>query len=215
MRAMKASLFSRALSEKIYFCALEFWRKFPKLSRERNEIHARKKRHAMTTLVYFGHGARAAASNHPERGSSRRPRVGLLHRCSSFSSLSSSSSTTTRSANIVSNHWRTNDDARFRSSREGRRGRTARANAAGVFLPPGGIGGMVDALGAVISSRAPGLGPALLANSSVFVFGLPVLLKGLTGIATANAWFLGTVRFHVFYGIVFARASSLDDERCM
>jgi len=44
---------------------------------------------------------------------------------------------------------------------------------------------------------------------------LPVLLKGLTGIATANAWFLGTVRFHVFYGIVFERASSLDDERCM
>ena len=74
---------------------------------------------------------------------------------------------------------------------------------------------MVDALGPVISSRAPGLGPALLANSSVFVFGLPVLLKGLTGIATANAWFLGTVRFYVFHGIVFApRASSLDDERC-
>ena len=121
---------------------------------------------------------------------------------------------TMRSATLVSN-WRTNRDARFGSSREGvRRGRTARANA-GVFLPPGGMGGMVDALGAVISSRAPGLGPALLANSSVFVFGLPVLLKGLTGIATANAWFLGTVRFHVFHGIVFApRARSLDDERC-
>jgi uncharacterized protein (TIGR00297 family) len=57
---------------------------------------------------------------------------------------------------------------------------------------------MVDALGPVISSRAPGLGPALLANSSVFVFGLPVLLKGLTGIATANAWFLGTAVFAAF-----------------
>ena len=170
------------------------------------------------TTVYFGRGARAAASNHPRcwRESSRRFRVGLHHRCSSFSSLSfsSSSSMTMRSATLVSN-WRTNRDARFGSSREGvRRGRTARANA-GVILPPGGMGGMVDALGAVISSRAPGLGPALLANSSVFVFGLPVLLKGLTGIATANAWFLGTVRFYVFHGIVFApRARSLDDERC-
>ena len=51
------------------------------------------------------------------------------------------------------------------------------------------------AVGSVVASQSPGLGPALLVNSSVFLFGMPVLLKGLTGIATANAWFLGTVRF--------------------
>ena len=53
----------------------------------------------------------------------------------------------------------------------------------------------LEAVGSVVASQSPGLGPALLVNSSVFLFGMPVLLKGLTGIATANAWFLGTVRF--------------------
>ena len=70
-------------------------------------------------------------------------------------------------------------------------------------------------LDAIFHSQSPGLEVASLVNSTVFLFGLPVLLKGLTGLATANAWFLGTVRFYVFHGIVFARASSLDDERCM
>ena len=57
----------------------------------------------------------------------------------------------------------------------------------------------LETVGSVVASQSPGLGPALLVNSSVFLFGMPVLLKGLTGIATANAWFLGTVRF---WGIV-------------
>ena len=53
----------------------------------------------------------------------------------------------------------------------------------------------LETVGSVVASQSPGLGPALLVNSSVFLFGMPVLLKGLTDIATASAWFLGTVRF--------------------
>ena len=49
-------------------------------------------------------------------------------------------------------------------------------------------------LDAIFHSQSPGLEVASLVNSTVFLFGLPVLLKGLTGLATANAWFLGTVR---------------------
>ena len=67
----------------------------------------------------------------------------------------------------------------------------------------------LETVGSVVASQSPGLGPALLVNSSVFLFGMPVLLKGLTGIATANAWFLGTVRF---WGIVlYARERESDD----
>ena len=51
-------------------------------------------------------------------------------------------------------------------------------------------------LDAIFHSQSPGLEVASLVNSTVFLFGLPVLLKGLTGLATANAWFLGTVRLH-------------------
>ena len=68
----------------------------------------------------------------------------------------------------------------------------------------------LEAVGSVVASQSPGLGPALLVNSSVFLFGMPVLLKGLTGIATANAWFLGTVRF---WGIVlYAREERESDD---
>ena len=49
-------------------------------------------------------------------------------------------------------------------------------------------------LDAIFHTQSPGLEVASLVNSTVFLFGLPVLLKGLTGLATANAWFLGTVR---------------------
>ena len=51
-------------------------------------------------------------------------------------------------------------------------------------------------LDAIFDSQSPGLEVASLVNSTVFLFGLPVLLKGLTSLATANAWFLGTVRLH-------------------
>ena len=51
-------------------------------------------------------------------------------------------------------------------------------------------------LDAIFHSQSPGIEVASLVNSTVFLFGLPVLLKGLTGLATANAWFLGTVRLH-------------------
>jgi len=44
---------------------------------------------------------------------------------------------------------------------------------------------------------------ASLVNSTVFLFGLPVLLKGLTGMATANAWFLGTVRLHDLFVYIY------------
>ena len=68
----------------------------------------------------------------------------------------------------------------------------------------------LETVGSVVASQSPGLGPALLVNSSVFLFGMPVLLKGLTGIATANAWFLGTVRF---WGIVlYAREERESDD---
>ena len=49
-------------------------------------------------------------------------------------------------------------------------------------------------LDAIFHSQSPGLEVASLVNSTVFLFGLPVLFKGFTGLATANAWFLGTVR---------------------
>ena len=68
----------------------------------------------------------------------------------------------------------------------------------------------LETVGSVVASQSPGPGPALLVNSSVFLFGMPVLLKGLTGIATANAWFLGTVRF---WGIVlYAREERESDD---
>ena len=74
----------------------------------------------------------------------------------------------------------------------------------------GDAGVTLETVGSVVASQSPGLGPALLVNSSVFLFGMPVLLKGLTGIATANAWFLGTVRF---WGIVlYAREERESDD---
>ncbi|CAL6408983.1 predicted protein [Bathycoccus prasinos] len=53
-------------------------------------------------------------------------------------------------------------------------------------------------LDAIFHTQSPGLEVASLVNSTVFLFGLPVLLKGLTGLATANAWFLGTAIFAAF-----------------
>mmetsp|Transcript_6534 Transcript_6534/g.18833 ORF Transcript_6534/g.18833 Transcript_6534/m.18833 type:complete len:333 (-) Transcript_6534:330-1328(-) len=44
----------------------------------------------------------------------------------------------------------------------------------------------------------PGLEPALFINTTVFVLGIRVLLAGLTPLAVANSWLLGTVVFAAF-----------------
>mgnify|MGYP000325891302 CR=1 FL=1 len=43
-----------------------------------------------------------------------------------------------------------------------------------------------------LSDPSPGIVPAIVANTAVFITGIKVLLKGLTWPAVINAWFLGT-----------------------
>ena len=45
---------------------------------------------------------------------------------------------------------------------------------------------------------APGLGPALLVNSTVYLLGIRVLLAGLLPSAVALSWVLGTVVYAAF-----------------
>ena len=52
----------------------------------------------------------------------------------------------------------------------------------------------LEQLPAFLVYPSPGLGPAVVANTVVFVLGIKVLLKGLTWPGVVNSWFLGTVR---------------------
>ena len=53
-------------------------------------------------------------------------------------------------------------------------------------------------------SPSPGLAPAVAANTTVFVLGINVLLKGLTWPGVINSWFLGTVRLWAYiYSMLF------------
>ena len=81
---------------------------------------------------------------------------------------------------------------------------SSRGPAPAAALPPG-----LEQLPAFLVNPSPGLGPAVVANTVVFVLGIKVLLKGLTWPGVVNSWFLGTVRSAAPLSISLVLASSL------
>lgn len=56
----------------------------------------------------------------------------------------------------------------------------------------------VQAFIATAASATPGLETGILVNTAVFIFGIKVLLKGLTWVGVGSSWFLGSLAYAAF-----------------